>query len=366
MIWQQLFYNDYKYYYRICSKIIEDYKADLLVTINDRFYYPIEMALLKKCKERKIPIVIPYIMNYNPDTSILMLENNSKYMLTKESSFIQKRIFSKYKSQLYKGIYFFPSFLIIALERFGTLSKMPWLNGGGLSDIVVMSNQVGKDMHINMGIEEKKLEILGDISLEPVYNSFQNRKEIKQIIIKKYELNPKKKIMIIGLANWWEHGMAEKETHFEIVHNTIQNALVYKEDYNFLIILHPSMELRNYKFLEDMYSIKIANEKTMNLLPIADFYLINYSSTIVWALLCNIKTLIVGYHKKLNIYNEFTSVRTVYNKSELPQLLKETIEDEVDFSFDHKLLSKDETFNDKVIDRYKKLFFRMIERGKDD
>ncbi|WP_044419399.1 hypothetical protein [Halarcobacter anaerophilus] len=298
IIWQQLFFNDYKFYYNNCLKIIEEFNVDLLVTINDRFYYPIEISLLKICKEKNIPVVIPYIMNYNPDVSYMMIKGNSKYMLTKKSSLFQRVVFSKYKNQTYKNLYFLPSFLFVSLERFGALSKIPWVNGGGLSDIVVVSNKLVKEIHLNMNIDEKKLKVLGDISLEQVYNSYINKNNVKKEVIEKYKFDVNKKIMIIGLVNWWEHGLATKEEHFNIMFHTLETCLKYQDKYNLLLVLHPSMKIENYSFLKHKYNLNIADENTMNILPIADLYVINYSSTIIWALLCNIKTIIVGYHKK--------------------------------------------------------------------
>lgn len=360
IIWQQIFYNDYQYYYKILSNIYNKLYINILVTINDRFYYPIEMALLKISKERKIPIVIPYIMNYNPDTSYLMLKDNPKYMLTKNSSLFQKIIFSKYKKQAFKNLYFLPSFLFVALERFKTLSKTPWVNGGGLSDIVIMSNEIGTKSNLKLGIDKKKLKILGDISLESIYNTYKNKALIKKDILNKYHLSDNKKVMIISLANWWEHNMADKKTHFDIVYHTIESALKFETEYNFLLILHPSMNINDYKFLENKYNIKIATEKTMYLLPIADIYITNYSSTVAWSILCNIKTLIVGYHQKLHIYDDFNSIEIVIEKTNLEKQLFTLINSKIDFNHDHKLLSRELVFNDQVSLRYKNLFHKLI------
>jgi hypothetical protein len=362
LIWQQLFYYDYKFYYRVCKKIIEKRKIDLFVTINDRFYYPIEMALLKICKEKHIPIVIPYIMNYNPDVSYSMINGNSKYMLTKKSSTFQKVVFSKYKKQSFRDLYFLPAFLFVALERFGTLSTMPWVNGGGLSDVVVMANKIGKDLHLDMNIDKEKLKILGDISLEQVYKTFINKNDVKNLVLDKYGLNHDKKLMIIGLVNWWEHGLASKEEHFNIMFYTIESCLKHQNKYNILLILHPSMEIENYKFLEDKYALRIASESTMNILPICDLYVINYSSTIIWALLCDIKTIIVGYHKKMDTYKKFKSIVTVREKNELESKLLSLINRDINFTEDQVLLSKKEVFDDKVIDRYKKLFNNLLNK----
>lgn len=345
LIWQQLFYNNYCYYYKILKNILQIYNIKIIITINDRHYFPIEMALLKISRELSIKVVIPFIMQYVPDTSYQMIKNNKKYLLTKESSLLQKIIYKKYAYLTYKGHHFYPPFLYIALKRFGTLSNQPWINGGGISDKIIVANELSKKIHIRYGISNEKIHILGDVTTQQVYDSYNNRNTIKKHIYQKYNLNPNKKLIIIALSNLWEHNLADKNTHFEIIYHTLDTCIKFQNSHNILILLHPSMKRDNYTFLERKYAIHIVKEKTMCILPIADLYISNYSSTVVWSILCNIKTLIIGYYNSFNIYDELQSIVQIKNKDHMTQSIQQLIYEKKDFSNDHYLLSKDIVFN---------------------
>lgn len=360
LFWSQLFLNDYRYYYKNLTNIVKNNNVSLFVTIHDKEYFSINNALLKIAKDLNIKIILPYFMSVNPDSKYLVVKNNPLYTLDKKSPFFQKVIFKKLNIPKYKDYYPLPAYLMFALYRFGTLSKMPWLDGAGLSDLIILSNETGKRLHLKMNIDENKLRIIGDTALEDLYNNFLRKDSLKQNIYKKYRINNSKKIMLVNLSHWWEHNMADKDTHFNIVHNTIETALKFKDEYGLILLLHPSMKLKNYKYLEKKYNIFIANEKTIDILPVVDVYVTNYSSTVVWSLLCNIKTIVVGYHEKLNLYNDFKSVKIIDKIVDMSSGFKKYLEKDIDFSYDHTLLSKEKVFHYKIVENYIKLFDESI------
>ncbi len=362
IIWKSLFYNDYQFYYKKCKNIFTDYNVKLLITIHDNTMFSINNALVKLAKDSNITILLPYIMYVNPESTFLTKNGNERYTMTNKSSLFEKIVFKKHIDKTYKNYYSLPAFGLAALEQFGTLSEMPWLDGGGNSDIVAVSNKIGYNLHKIMGIDEKKLKLIGDVSLDKLFYNFNKKVDINNFIYKKYNLDRSKKLMLVGLSHWWEHNMADKATHFDIVNHTLESTLIFKKDYNILVVLHPSMEKRNYTFLESKYKIQIINDSTSDILPAVDLYVTNYSSTVIWSILCNIKTLVVGYHKNFTIYDHFKSIEIVKNKNELLKSLERLINKEVDFSSDHLLLSKKELFNGNIINNYKNLIIELIEK----
>jgi hypothetical protein len=212
-----------------------------------------------------------------------------------------------------------------------------------------------------MGIDKEKLKILGDISYIPLYDSFINKENNKKEIIKKYKLKHDK-IIIVGLANWWEHNLSDEETHWNIVFNTIEATIQHQNNYSIILTLHPSMDINNYIFLEKKYNINILQERLMKVLPIADIYVSDQSSTVPWALICGIKTLVICYYKNLNLFNHFDSLFYAKNKNEVSSKLIQLIDTNIDFTHDWKLLSKDKVFNKYIAQNYIDAINELINR----
>ncbi len=280
-------------------------------------------------------------------------------MLTEKSSFYEKEIFAIYSYQTYKNRFYYQAFLFKALNDLGVVSKMPWLNGGGVSSMVAMSNKLYFNEHIKMGIKKGKLIILGDMSYISLYKTYQNRHIIKNTIIKKYNL-PHNKIIIVNLANWLEQNLADEKTHFDIIDKTISPLLKYQDTYNILISLHPRKIISDYKFLEKKFNITIIDERLMDVLPISDIYIADQSSTIVWSILCGIKTLSVCYYKRMDIFTEFKSLVSADKEDELEEQIDNLFSNDISFTFDWELLSKDLVFNDNIVNNYVNALNKII------
>jgi len=357
---EKIYYSLYKTYSKMSEEILIKYNIKLVITLADKNVNPIEIGLLKTANILNIPIFLPYIASWNPEANYQMIENNRNYSLTSSSSLYQKLTFPKYNYQKYKEKYYYQAFLFNVLSRLKVLSHVPWLNGGGASDIVAVSNKSSFDYHVNMGIKKDKLKILGYISYIPLYDIYKNKITIKNKIISKYKLS-NSKIMIISLSNWWEHNMADAKTHWQIVSDTIEPLLKYKDKYSILISLHPSMQLDNYIFLEKKYGVTILEERLMNILAIADIYVADFSSTVSWAIICGIKTIIINYFVSLDIYEQYTSILYAKNKEELSNQIKYLINNDISFEHDWNLLSRDKVFNNNIIQQYTNTFNEIIQ-----
>lgn len=360
-LFEYIYYHSFLYYANIGTKVFQESDIKLFITLADRHNFLVETGLLKASKDLKIPIFIPSIANWNPEANYLMIQNNSNYSLTNQSTDYQKKTFLKYQYQTYKEKYFYQAFLFNSLDKLGILSTMPWLNGGGVSSLVAMTSKLNFDKHIQMGIDKNKLQILGDISYINLYQSFINKDSTRKKIINKYNLKNEKNI-IIGLANWWEHNLADEKTHWQIVYDTLEPFIEYSNEFNILISLHPSMKVENYTFLEKKYPITILEERLMDILPLADLYVADFSSTIQWAIICGIKTIIIEFYKRLDIYDNFTSIQFAKQKSDLDKTIIYLLNHKISFQNDWDLLSKEEVFHKNIVENYITVLNNLIEK----
>lgn len=129
---------------------------------------------------------------------------------------------------------------------------------------------------------------------------------------------------------------------------------------NILISLHPKMEKLKYKFLEEKYNSIIVEERLVNILPIADIFISTFSSTVLWSVLCGIKTIVIDfYNLEYKMYDFLTSIAKVNEKEKLYKVLELKLEEEVDFAQDWKELSREEVFDGLTIQRYAYLLKKL-------
>jgi len=314
-------------------------------------------AFLKAAKDKKIAIIIPYLTVSGADAPAFLRRERKIYRLSFLSPIITKYVFNKFTDQVYNSkwgdmIFYRPS-EILTLNRFNALSENPWFMGLGLSDIVIVDNKYTYQNYRKFGIPENKLRIYGDLSFDDLYNSYLNKDKIKQNIINEYLLDPEKKIVIIALPQFAEHNIMSWDLHWKEINFILSE--VSKVFNNILISLHPKMEREEYMFLENKYSCKILQERLYRVLPIADMFISVNSSTIGWAVLCGIKTATFEFYDLPIVFEGLSSIKRIYEKDEIEHKIKEYLEQEVDFSADWNILSKNEVFDGKVIDRNFKL-----------
>ena len=109
------------------------------------------------------------------------------------------------------------------------------------------------------------------------------------------------------------------------------------------IISCPSCARQAFQVID---TVKILEEKLVNVLPIADIFVAFYSSTVVWSILCGIKTIVVDFYDlNWTMYDFLTSIKKLHIKDDLVPVLKSTLDNEVDFSRDWHNLSKVDVFD---------------------
>ena len=101
-----------------------------------------------------------------------------------------------------------------------------------------------------------------------LYQSYEKKDEVKESLIKEFNLNRDKKIVILALPQWFENKVLNRETtdkyHKLLVDNIIKN------DVNLLISLHPKMGIDYYK--NKLGNVNVLNQSLSSCLPVADIF----------------------------------------------------------------------------------------------
>ena len=337
--------------YTVLSKLVADNKIDVLLLNGDR-HLGYEPIFLKIAKVNNIPSIVPYLVDFADKNRILTSEPITKKI--NRNPLVSRYIIKSQEHLNYKieeNSYYYPHPIANALKRFGVLSSNPYVMGCGKVDILCLNNNYYKNLYIENGVTNKKIRVLGDISYDTLHARLTNKETIREEIIKKYALDNQKKIIVIGLPQLGEHDFLPWDQHWEEINFLVSSADSVKQ--NILISLHPKMDRNKYEFLEAKYCCKILEEKLVNVLPIADIFVAFYSSTVVWSILCGIKTIVVDFYDlNWTMYDFLTSIKKLHIKDDLVPVLKSTLDNEVDFSRDWHNLSKVDVFDGNTIHRY--------------
>lgn len=337
--------------YEKISNLVQEYKVDVLLINGDR-HLGLEPVFLKISKELNIPSIIIYLVDYADEERIF--HNDVVTKKIQPSIFTSSYIRQSQDSLHYKvarDSYYYPHVIGNALDKFGVLTKNPYVMGSGYSDILCLNNKYYKDLYISRGIKEKKIKVVGDGLYDHIYNQYSEKLEIKQKILKEYNLDNNKKIVIVALPQLGEHNMLPWDKHWKEIKFLMEK--LENLEQNLLISLHPKMDRKKYEFLEQKYNCTILDERLADVLPIADMFVATFSSTVVWSVLCGIKTVVVDFYGlNYTMYDFLTSIKKVDQKENFETTLTTTLIEEIDFSKDWKSLSRDEAFDGQTIQRY--------------
>ena len=352
--------------YKKCKRIFLEYFPDVIIVNGDR-HFGIEQVILKLGRENNIKNIIPYLVYSDSESCTNLRRGYSLREFSNNLPLIAKYIFKKYPSQVLdynnKKYFFYTLSVILALDKFGTLSKNPWEMGCGLADLVCVDNENTYQRYLSNHVPKKKLKLIGDVVYSNLYNIYLKKEKIRNSIIKKYNLFFNKKIILISLPQLAEHNFFDWGKHWIEINFLVKSLANLNE--NLLISLHPKMDFDKYSFLEKKHKCKIVKENLSDFLPIADLFIATYSSTIVWAVLCGINSIIVDFYGlNLHMYDYLETPRIIKRKGELLSVAQELLSLKQNYFHDWKQLSRSIVFNDKTIRKYNDLILEVINESK--
>lgn len=352
--------------YKKCKRVFLEYLPDVIITNGDR-HFGIEQVILKIGRESNIKNIIPYLVYSGSESCFLLRKGDSLREFSNNLPLIVRYIFKKYSNQFLnynnkKYLFYSPS-KTLALGKFGTLSKNPWQMGCGLADIICANDEYTYKRYLNNNVPERKIKLIGDVVYSNIYNIYLKKEKIRNSIIKKYNLSFNKNIILISLPQLAEHNLLNWDKHWIEINFLIKSLVKLNE--NLIISLHPKMNLNKYTFLEKKYKCKIARENLSDILPIADLFIATYSSTIVWAVLCGINSIIVDFYGfNSHMYDYLETPRIIKRKSQLLPVSQELLSITQNYFNDWKQLSRSSVFNEKIIRKYNDLILEVINESK--
>ncbi|MEK9657123.1 MAG: hypothetical protein VW378_01970 [bacterium] len=102
-------------------------------------------------------------------------------------------------------------------------------------------------------------------------------------------------------------------------------------------------------------------EDLASTLCISDLFIGTFSSTVTWAIYYGIPSIIVDfYNLNSDMYMRIENIEIVKVKNKLENVISKKLIEETDFKYDQNLLSKDEVFDGKTVQRYNQVILKNI------
>jgi hypothetical protein len=215
---------------------------------------------------------------------------------------------------------------MLALSHYKMLPENPWVMGGGLSSYVIAANHEMKNRLVKNGCRADKIIVTGHPEYDVLFRSVSCKKEMLSTLYSKYAIG-NRKIVLIALPQFGEHGMMPWDEHFREMR--FLASVLDRLDAEILVSLHPRMDREQYQFLREDFRFVLLEESLSEVLPVADIFLASYSSTIQWSIMCNILTVNFDfYNLNYTRYSWMKGLVSIKKRDELFDCLMTLLKDE--------------------------------------
>ena len=320
-------------YHRIL-RILKHYKPASIVLRGDRHLgNGLEPAFIRAGRELAIPtIVLTYSFTSDPE-SLLYRRRSRKDLDGSKVDHLEERFPGQYfyDNATNKEILYRPEYQLEVLVKNDMLPRYPWVMGGGNSDFIIVAGESTKERLIRLGCQKDKIVTTGLAVHDDLYCNFCNKESIKSKLYQKYQFKKDKLLVVVSPLQLYEEKLTDLQTAKIKLRELLE--LCIKIEANVLISLHPRMKRNLYDEVVDSFGVPIADEQLFNIISCCDIFAAPYSSTVEWAVMCRIPTVIFDfYNLNYTIYDTYDGVFIKKDKDDFLLTINDLISDNKRYS----------------------------------
>jgi len=349
-------------------RIFDKHKPVAVLLTGDR-NLGIEAAMIRAARERGCPtVVVPFAYSGSDDVAYTRIRRYGSLHKLDSGPFglLKRWIRRKYPTQIYQSVHgpliFFTPTMTIALSLLRMLPPNPWCSGGGLSDAVAVSGEEDRERYIRMGVPQTKIVITGEPSHDSLFEAREAKTSLLSELRTRYGLSAEGKVIVCALPHLAEVEVMDWTQHWNEIEFLVES--LASTGANVLVSLHPKSTFNKYEFLEGKFKVHLLHEPLRDVLPVADIFVATYSSTVRWAVLLGIPTIVVDFYNfNLSIYDHLKGVVKVTEKPMLLPTLDKILNDAAyyqslqrgQYEDGQKIAPFDGNANKRIIDLINKL-----------
>jgi hypothetical protein len=336
---------------RMAEQLFDHVRPTVIMAFGDR-HPDLEAPILRVARDRGIKVMVPYTTYSGKDILVEVRRNDPHHTVAKPASLYRSLKARRFSDQVHEGLFYQPPHLLAAYEEFGALSTYPWCLGNGLSDAVCVDNAITAERYRRDRVPGEKIRIVGDVVYDKVADTLRRRCDLREALMAKYGFDRTRKLIAVALPQLAEQGLMEWDEHWKEMRFLVD--ALSREGQSLLISLHPRMKTSDYAFLEKEYHCRIAEERFADFVSVPDVFVANYSSTVIWAVLCGVRCVVVDFYGlNYRFFDYLRSVRIIRDRGRLAPALAAALHDPPpDFSEDWRALSREAVLDGNTIQRY--------------
>lgn len=311
----------------VCAKL----KPVALVVTDDRSVRDFP-GFLHVARERGIfSLLLPYAIS-DPEADMLRREGQPLFHVDHGSQRRAKqRLIEKFPNQLraHKTLgrmSFHTPAQTFALAEIDLLSDPSWTPGGGATDVVAVFGEEDRERSVVLGVDRQKILVTGQCSLDAMWRAATKREVLRTNIRSANGLGDDKRIIVCAVPNLGEHNMIPWCEHWNAVEQLFSQLAA--SGGHVLLSLHPRAERSGYESRAIEAGLIIAVEPLNAILPAADVFVAAMSSTVRWAAMLGVPTVIDdGYGLGYEYFREMPGVHVCEERSELGEVVRRLLKD---------------------------------------
>ncbi len=290
-----LMIKEYRQKEQVIKRLFHRRVVDVLLVTGDR-HLGYEPPVLKVANALSIPCLIPPVsIGLNPG-------DKAKRRLAKSSAFdlsAEVDLHDQLPQQFVSGckgerIGFYYAWQIRALHALDMLPSNPWVMGANSANYLMVRGEAEKLDCIEYGVDSEKLIVTGDPDYDVLYDLMQDKPTSREYLYQHYRLDSTKQLIVVSLPQTLEHKILPEDEHWKLIRAICKG--VSQQGSNVLLSLHPKMDYEHYRFLEKEFPCKIATQPLREIIIACDVFIASQgSSTLLWAVLCNIPGVICDW-----------------------------------------------------------------------
>ena len=270
--------------------LVAKHRPDVILVSTDRVVGE-ELAFLSVARRKGILCaVIPFDIT-DPDSLAHFRRDLEGFALGSLTlRFFERFLPSQVRTSGYGTFSFFRPLRTLVLAALGQLPPNPWTMGSA-ADVLFVSGERDRERSIEWGTSGEKIEVSGRPSLDTLCASLEDNDGTGSVRSSAPKSSPP--VLVCAVPHLGEHGLMPWEEHLE--HTVWLMDALAELDAAVVLSLHPKSDPAVYQPLAESRGLTISAAPLVEALPQADIYVATVSSTIRWAVLLGIPTVVVNH-----------------------------------------------------------------------
>lgn len=315
---------------RKIARLLDRLRPDVVVTFDDRIPIP-DMLLIRAARRRgSASILVPFAISAT-DADVFLRRGDPNVMLDRAPSRFLKAWIGLRRPAFVQAtdrgaMLFYPPWESLGLMALGLDRHRPWTWGGGEADAVCTFGPHWQRMLVQDGAPPGRMVPTGQPSLDELHRLMGCREATRKSLASRFGLDLGGPVVIATAPHLAEHRISSWERHWADTDKLF--AALAGASRQVLMSLHPLSDPDQYRGVAARYGIHLLDRSLMQALPAADCFVAHYSSTIRWALLLGLPSIIIDQVSfNYRMYDGVPGVRFVTSELELRSTLARVVED---------------------------------------